>query len=367
MRLHTPIQATYAALSVALVFAVGCASPGSPHPPSLNLPRPVSDLRAERVGDNVQLHWTMPAQTTDGRLLVGQKKVTICRRLAAGVCAQVKSFSEMPKAGVAVEDTLPAAMLKDAPRLLTYEVEVLNEAERSAGASNLAITASGAAPSPVNGLGAQVIEQGVVLRWEQAGNAGAEILLRREQVETAAAVATAKKSTNPFAPKSEPTEVMLRVSTDTGGTVDASAVFGEKYSYSAQRMKRLTLAGQSVEVRSVADAAVQVDVRDVFPPKPPQGLAGAEPVRGADGSYAVDISWDSNVEPDLAGYAVYRRETDANVQRAGQRMNTQLLAAPAFHDDGLKAGHTYAYSVSAVDKSGNESKRGAAMDVSIPQ
>ncbi|HEY0307930.1 MAG TPA: hypothetical protein VGB94_07205, partial [Acidobacteriaceae bacterium] len=285
--------ATYAALSVALVFVAGCASPGSPQPPSLNLPKPVADLRAQRVGDGVRLQWTMPAETTDGRLLAGAKKVTLCRRLAAGVCEQVKSLSEAPKAAVAVEDILPAAMLKDPALLLTYEVQVLNAAERSAGASNLALAASGPAPSLVMGLQASVAERGVVLHWNQATDAGAEILLRRERVQAAIAATAAKKSANPLAPKVEPTEQMLRVPTDAGGTVDESAVFGEEYRYSAQRVRRLTVVGQELDVRSEANAPVQVAVRDVFPPKAPQGLAAAEPVRAADGSYAVDLSWDA--------------------------------------------------------------------------
>lgn len=357
---HFQSAAVWAALGCALIFAGGCASPGSPQPPSLNLPRPVSDLRAQRVGDSVQLHWTMPVETTDGRLLAGAKKVTLCRRLAAGVCEQVKSFSEMPKVAIALEDALPAAMVNGTPRLLTYEVQVLNAMERSAGASNLALAASGPAPATVNGLAATVKEQGVLLRWSPAADAETEILLRREWLQRATQTA-AKKSTNPFAPKAEPTEQMLRVHSDAGGTLDASAAFGEQYSYTAQRVKRLTLAGQSVEVRSAPDAPVQVDVKDVFAPQPPQGLAVAEPVRGADGSYAVDLSWDANTEQDLAGYVVYRQDAGGDVRR----VSNSLLPAPAFHDEWLKAGRSYMYSVSAVDKSGNESRRGAAVDVSV--
>jgi len=365
LEFHLKTAVTGTALGLALVFAAGCASPGSPQPPSLNLPRPVADLRAERVGDSVRLQWTMPAQTTDGRLLAGQKKVTLCRRLAAGVCEQVKSFPEMPKASVALEDTLPAAMLKGEPQLLTYEVQVMNAAERSAGASNLALAASGPAPAVVSGLQASVTEPGVVLRWNRAANAGAEILLRRGRIQAAAVpVAAPKKSANPFAPKSEPTEQMLRVRTDAGGTLDASAVFGEQYSYSAQRVKRLVLAGQSVDVRSEPDDAVLVDVRDVFPPKPPQGLAVAEPVRAANGSYSVDLSWDANTEADLAGYVVYRQDLAAQTQL---RVNAQLLQAPAFPDEGLQAGHSYVYSVSAVDQSGNESRRGETAVVNVAQ
>jgi hypothetical protein len=352
-------------LLVSLVLLAGCASPGAPQPPSLHLPRPVIDLQAQRVGDNVQLHWTMPGDTTDGLALQGQRKVTVCRRIGAGICTQVKSFPEMPKAKIAIEDALPPTVVKSSPELLTYEVEVMNDAGHSAGASNPAYAASGAAPAAVSGVRAEVTEHGVVLSWEQAVDMGAEVLLLRERSQNATAAPAAKRSTNPLAPKSEPDVQLLRVHTDAGGTLDASAVFGEQYAYTVQRVRKLTLSGQSVEVHSEVSAAVNVDVRDTFPPQTPQGLAVADPMRAADGSYAVDLSWEPNTEPDLAGYFVYRRDT--GTQAPSARMNVQVLPAPAFHDAAIMAGHTYAYAVSAVDKDDNESARSAESTVEIPQ
>jgi len=364
------IQKMTACMTALLLAAMlcGCASPGSPQAPSLHLPRPVSDLRAQRVGDSVQLQWTMPDDTTDSLVLIGQRKATLCRRVGAGVCEQVQSFPEMPKAKVAIADALPPAVANGMSNLLTYEVEVMNLESRSAGASNLAYAAGGAAPAPVSGLQAVVTEQGVVLRWELSTDvsvgAGTEILLRRERLQSATAAAAKKsmKQENPLAAKSEPDVQMLRVHADAGGTLDASAVFGEQYAYTAQRVKKFVLAGQSVEARSEPDSAVDVDVRDVFPPLPPQGLVAAEPVRAADGSYTADLSWEANTELDLAGYVVYRREADT----PAVRVSASLLPAPAFHDVGLQAGHSYTYSVSAVDKSGNEGKRSADVEV-VPQ
>src|SRR5438309_11783271 len=50
--------------ALALPF-VACGSPGPPEPPSLELPRVVTDLRATRKGDKVTLVWTVPTNTTD--------------------------------------------------------------------------------------------------------------------------------------------------------------------------------------------------------------------------------------------------------------------------------------------------------------
>ena len=52
------------AASLALC-CVNCASPGPPRAPSLQLPNPVSDLSAARVGDHVEIRFTVPRETTD--------------------------------------------------------------------------------------------------------------------------------------------------------------------------------------------------------------------------------------------------------------------------------------------------------------
>ncbi|HEY1965698.1 MAG TPA: hypothetical protein VGG59_12240, partial [Acidobacteriaceae bacterium] len=47
-----------AAAALVIAWTAGCASPGQPRPPSLNLPEVVKDLTAQRVGDVVELRWT---------------------------------------------------------------------------------------------------------------------------------------------------------------------------------------------------------------------------------------------------------------------------------------------------------------------
>src|SRR5260370_17487286 len=68
-----------AAAAPLIAFAAGCASPGPPRPPSLNLPEVVKDLTAERVGDVVRLHWTTPEMTTDRIGIKGAMTAEICR------------------------------------------------------------------------------------------------------------------------------------------------------------------------------------------------------------------------------------------------------------------------------------------------
>jgi len=61
-----------------------------------------------------------------------------------------------------------------------------------------------------------------------------------------------------------------------------------------------------------------------------------------------------NQENDLAGYIVYRRDLATEMQRTRISPAGVPLVAPAFHDAHVEAGHRYAYSVSAVDRDGNE-------------
>src|ERR1022692_4758757 len=65
----------------ALVWLGGCASIGPPEPPSLELPKPPTDLRAARKGDKVTLTWTIPERTTDRQRVRYVGKTRICRSL----------------------------------------------------------------------------------------------------------------------------------------------------------------------------------------------------------------------------------------------------------------------------------------------
>jgi fibronectin type 3 domain-containing protein len=78
----------------------------------------------------------------------------------------------------------------------------------------------------------------------------------------------------------------------------------------------------------------------------------------------IDLSWSSNVETDLAGYHVYRSEQQ---DTPGQLLTPDLLLSPAYRDTSVQPGHTYWYSVTAVDRSGNESARSAPVAAEVAQ
>jgi fibronectin type 3 domain-containing protein len=78
---------------------------------------------------------------------------------------------------------------------------------------------------------------------------------------------------------------------------------------------------------------------------------------------AIDLSWQPNTEPDLAGYIVYRREGDGEWQRISP---AQQVVGPGFHDPNVTAGHTYKYAVTAIDREGHESALSAEAEETVP-
>ena len=95
-------------------------------------------------------------------------------------------------------------------------------------------------------------------------------------------------------------------------------------------------------------------------PTGPVVLPGA-----AANTWVVDLSWAINVETDLAGYHVYRSEQEGT---RGQLITPDLLPTPAVRDNSVEPGHRYWYTVTAVDRAGNESPGStpAAIDLTQP-
>ncbi|MFH1502381.1 MAG: fibronectin type III domain-containing protein [Candidatus Eisenbacteria bacterium] len=100
---------------------------------------------------------------------------------------------------------------------------------------------------------------------------------------------------------------------------------------------------------------------DEVPPRRPTGLA-CELREGG-----VEVTWDENSEPDLLGYNVYRaraRDSTIDWSRA-EILNQDPIGEPGFLDTCVEAGALYAYAVTAVDDSGNESELSESADVFV--
>jgi Fibronectin type III domain len=342
---------------------VGCGAPAAPAAPSLNLPTPVVNLSAVRIGDSVHLAWTMPTRTTDHLPLRHPITAEICRGVAGGPCTRTGTISLAPGAAATYTDALPSDLSHTPDRLLRYEVALQNHAGKSAGPSNPAYSAAGNSPAPVTGLTGQVRRDGVLLSWNPVPDPERSMRFRIERLQlTVLAPQEARNSPlAPSPPSSAQTLVVRgRNGEDPGHAIDSSALFNQRYRYVVERVPSLDLSGRSVEVQGLPSEAVEVTTTDHFAPAVPQGLvAVADSAAGA-----IDLSWTPVSDSDLAAYRVYRRDVQGN--SPAQRV-ASVGVETSFRDTPVQPEHTYAYSVSAVDQSGNESERSPEVEETLPR
>ncbi|HEU4637037.1 MAG TPA: fibronectin type III domain-containing protein [Edaphobacter sp.] len=375
------LLAVLAASSAALLLS-SCASPGVPLPPSLHLPRVVTDLTAERVGQNVHLHWTTPARTTDGLNVPAPLNAEVCREenaamgapapgkagaarsskkttgaigpQAAAGCDVVLRLTVKPGESAA-DDPLPAHLATDPVRPLGYRIRILNPDGRSAGYSVPAFAAAGEVPATVVGLHATAQRDGALVEWQPV-DAIVVVELDRTLLSPAPKKRADKRSGLDLSDE-QPTEVRLRTAEedaaakDPGGTLDRSAVRGQRYTYRAQRIRIVQIAGKRLELRSTLSAPASFVMKDRFAPSVPTGLASIRSVQN--GRPVIDLSWQANTEVDLAGYNVYRR---SGAEGSFTRINSKPVVGPAYSDTAITPGTSYTYRITAVDNDGNESR-----------
>jgi hypothetical protein len=401
--------AVAASLALALLPA-GCATPGPPLPPSLKLPKIVTNLTADRIGDQVVLHWTTPDETTDGLEIQGPVTAEICRDQPAVpptqapanskpkpvACYAVLHRAVQPGASEATDDlstALPSPLNAGPPRLLAYRVQLRNAAGRTAGLSANTYSISGASVAAIRELHIQATKSGALLEWRPdpafaSGNPAAEsafVDLDRTTL-ASSAPATPASCTQPGPDRTAKTKPLpeshLRVAipvqagdsgnTDPGGATDATVLVGKTYCYTAQRVRTVVAGGHTLELRSVVSSPVSVVMADIFPPDAPTGLiavpgflapeANRNPgpaAAPAPPKPTIDLSWQAGTGERLAGYRVYRSELQAGqpMNPASQAPLTPSLAPTAsYRDLTVEAGHTYIYRVTAVDTAGNESQ-----------
>ena len=145
----------------------------------------------------------------------------------------------------------------------------------------------------------------------------------------------------------------------TSAYLDATFEFGRAYRYRIFACREAS----SPFYEGAPSAAIEVAPRDTFAPAAPSGLSAIARSGGV-----VELFWEPNREPDLAGYILYRRPAGAGeaawqaiTPAGGQRIES-------FRDSGLASGASLEYALSAVDDAEppNESPRSAPIRQPIP-
>ena len=376
MKLHLGKVIAPTALCVLLA---SCAQTGPPLPPSLELPKPPTDLRASRKGNRVTLNWSEPTLTTDRQSVRYLGPTLVCRSLESELTecgnpaamlpapssAPQKSGSARPaaqKSGSprpapqAYTDTLPSTMQQQDPAAeVTYAVEVLNRSARSAGLSNRVHVPAIVTLPPPSDLAAELTGNGVVLTWTSAGESQ-NVPTKSLGVQHRYRIYRRDESSGKDAIAGE-------VPVGEAGPAkftDSSFEWERTYLYRITAVSIVKQPDSEVQVEGDDTPAVRVIAHDVFPPSVPAGLQAAYSGEGQ--KPFIDLIWAPVTNADLAGYNVYRSEANS----AAIKLNSELVKSPSYRDSAVASGKTYSYAVSAVDVRGNESQRSEQSSESVP-
>ncbi len=246
--------------------------------------------------------------------------------------------------------------------IVAYMVRTRVSAKRASANSNVVSLRLFPVPAPISSIEVRVTESAIELSWtvpmqtSAGGPLSAVAGYRIYRVE-ANPSADAPSATVPSQGKGEALAEALAFS-ETNSYRDATFRFDRTYVYTVRTVMQV----EGVEIESSDSQPVTVTPRDIFPPAAPQGLVGALLPGASAGEFVVDLSWSINLETDLAGYRVYKSEQEGV---RGQLLTPDLLLTPAVRDTSVQPGHRFWYTVTAVDRAGNESAPSAAVAIDV--
>lgn len=388
---YLAIYGVYSAVFCAAL--AGCASPGEPVERKAPVPQAVTDLAASQSGSDVVLTFTVPKQGVNRLPLKQTPSIEIYRGTQS---AAVSPAPAQPAAGPAPAPpnstllaTIPASMVSRygqhgqvhyadsltpsdfralANQKIDYTVQAFIVPGKSSANSNVAAVEIVAPPMPIEDFAADVIHAGITLKWtapttDMSGQPATihNYRVYRRQI-GAAAQETQEKSSRPGPSETAAESQFARIAEiDPAATsyLDTEASTGGTYAY----LVRSTLDHGGQPFESPDSNIVAVVDKDVFPPAAPQNLAVAPVPAQGDAPAHIELSWQIIPEADVAGYNVYRGD---EASARGTRQNTELLPTPAFRDMKVDPGRRYFYSVTAVDRSGNESAASMTVPADVP-
>lgn len=366
-----------------LVLAVlACGKKGPPTPPVPLIPRSVSDLTVMQRGRNVVLSWAYPSLSTSGVNLGGIRRILVYRvreELPASLAGRDPKLGGEGDPDAPVEpalfaqvplltaqqfvklrdriDVLSGASLPgytaggrilytdlvemrtsdDRPVRYTYSVVTEVEGGRS-DLSNLVSIVPVEVPPPPTGLAAKSEPDGVVLTWQPPAGPRARFT---------------GYNIYRFPPVGDISELGMPVNNEPV----KEPTFRDTPPLGSYRYKVTAVAAAGPpRIESDATQSVLVEFVDLLAPPVPSGLSVLSE------SDAVRLLWEAVAAPDLAGYRIYRTEGSDRKLLTGE-----LLTDTLYRDDTIVRATRYVYSVTSVDRSGNESAPASSDPVLVPR
>jgi hypothetical protein len=328
-----PSHILIAALSLT---CAGCGYLGDPLPPLANIPPRIADLAAIQRGSHVIVQFTVPTKTTEGHPIPQPLKLD----LRAGTAAEpfdedqwataARQVPEPPLSGPVARYEIPVAEWtgKD----LIIAVRPIAGNGKHAQWSELLVVPIVPAPETPRSVSATAVASGVRLTWQAHGPS----------------FRVFRKSASP----GQSQDFALLATVEKPEWADTTAEFDQPYVYLVQTVAALP---NHKVAESDLSAEVPITPHDTFPPATPTNL---QPSLAPN---SIELSWDANSEPDLAGYRVYRASTRGDFVKLAD-----VSAIPSYSDRSAVHGQTYRYSITAFDRAGNESARSAPIEILLP-
>ena len=319
-------------IAAAALLTGGCGYTGDPLPPLANIPARVLDLAAIQRGGRILVQFTVPLRTTEGVAIKTPLKLDL--RIGAAEqpfsqeawAARATPVPEGPVNNGVARYEIPSAAWTS--KEATLAVRVLSARGKTVGWSNFVNLPVVAPPDRPADVHAEAAAEGVRLTWRARGNSFR--IYRR----------TGSDGFAPVANVPQPS------------WTDSGAEFGKHYIYQVQTIAALP---NHTEAESDPSEEAGITPEDRFPPAVPIGL------NAATAPNSIELSWEGNTEPDLAGYRVYRSTGAGPFGKIGE-----VVSIPSYSDRDVEHGKTYRYALSAIDKAGNESAQSAQVEATLP-
>ena len=316
-----------AVIFCSVLLLTGCGVIGDILPPALNLPMRATDMTVLEHAQVIVVTFKLPASTTEGMLIRHQPEIDLRIGPAPADPNDDKGWAAH---ATRIQTTEPHADTPAAPwvnQKVGISVRLLNDRGKDAGWSPLVFLMVVAPVETPKDLAVQAQPAGVHLKW--TSSAPRFRVFRHQQA----------------GPGYE------QIATPEKSEYDDAVEFGKEYSYYVQA---LVPAGDAT-AESENSAAVSITPKDIFPPAAPVGVTFIL------GGKTIELTWTHNTEPDLAGYRIYRAFENNGFERIKETQEST-----SYSDRNIEPGKHYKYGVTAVDRSGNESKMSEPVVVTAP-
>jgi hypothetical protein len=328
------------------VFYAGCGRKGVLQEPVPKLPKKVEDFTVIQRGGRIFFSWTNPVSYIDGSPLEIVKIEIRALEFSGAESSHGPGKAEFSRQGRLLSDLkigqlqtnnnraiLNLDLGKTIGQKFVFGLRVKGRKGDWSEFSNLVELAPLLLPLPPEGLKTECFENRIVLSWQPP-----DYFADRKSRAIIIGFNIYRSTEGDF-------QKLNASVVDKPVFEDRNFSFGQTYRYLVR-----AVSGNESDLRESEDSEILgITPRDIFPPEPP---AEVQAIVSGDG---IRLSWLPNQENDLAGYRVYRLKEG---ESRPLLLTAELLPNPVFYDSSVEKNCLYVYSITSVDKSGNESPPG---------